>query len=74
MKDVARMAGVSAMTVSRALRNPAQVASETRGRINAAIAELGYVPDLVAGSLSSRSGLAQIMGRPCPAAARRKSS
>ena len=54
MADVARLAGVSKMTVSRLLANPDAVAEETAARIQAAIERLGYVPDRVAGSLSSR--------------------
>lgn len=58
MDDVAERAGVSQMTVSRAIRTPDKVAPETRARIEAAMAELDYVPDLVAGSLAARkSGL-----------------
>lgn len=58
MDDVAELAGVSQMTVSRALRTPEKVAPETRARIEAAMAQLDYVPDLVAGSLAARrSGL-----------------
>lgn len=51
--DVAERAGVSVITVSRALRTPAKVAPETRARIEAAVASLGYVPNLVAGALAS---------------------
>jgi LacI family gluconate utilization system Gnt-I transcriptional repressor len=54
MEDVARRAGVSQMTVSRALRTPDKVAPATRARIAAAVAELDYVPDLVAGGLAAR--------------------
>jgi len=54
MQDVARMAGVSTITVSRALRMPDKVKAPTRERIDAAIRALGYVPDQIAGSLSSR--------------------
>jgi LacI family gluconate utilization system Gnt-I transcriptional repressor len=54
MADVARQAGVSAITVSRALRDPGLVRPATRERIEAAIARLGYVPDLVAGALASK--------------------
>ena len=58
MEDVARLAGVSTMTVSRAIREPAKVAPATRARVTAAIAKLGYVPNLTAGSLASqRSGI-----------------
>ena len=54
MQDVAARAGVSPMTVSRALKTPEKVAPETRAKIAAAIADLGYVPDRIAGGLSSR--------------------
>lgn len=54
MSEVAGIAGVSPITVSRALRTPNKVAPETRERIAAAIAELGYVPNQVASSLASR--------------------
>ena len=54
MADVARHAGVSTMTVSRALKNEAQVSSPTREKIFRAVSELGYVLDQAAGSLSSR--------------------
>ena len=54
MEDVAKLAGVSAMTVSRALRNPAMVIPDTLKRIERAIEETGYLPNRIAGSLSSR--------------------
>ena len=54
MADVAKIADVSMITVSRALRTPERVAPETRSRIEAAMAQIGYVPDLVAASLASR--------------------
>lgn len=54
MSDVARKAGVSTMTVSRALRDGSSIASETRDRIMKAVEELGYVLDQSAGSLSSK--------------------
>ena len=54
MSDVARLAGVSAMTVSRALRDGASIATGTRQRIMRAVDELGYVLDQSAGSLSSK--------------------
>jgi LacI family gluconate utilization system Gnt-I transcriptional repressor len=62
MEDVARRAGVSQMTVSRALRTPEKVASATRARIAAAVAELDYVPDLAAGGLAARrSGIVAVI-------------
>ena len=42
------------MTVSRVLNNPGQVAAATALRVRAAIEQLGYVPNLIAGGLSSR--------------------
>jgi LacI family gluconate utilization system Gnt-I transcriptional repressor len=58
LADVARLAGVSAITVSRALNDPGLVTSETLARIQEAIRQTGYVPNRVAGGLaSSRSRL-----------------
>lgn len=54
MADVAERAGVSTMTVSRALKNADLVSEATRIRIFSAIDELGYVLDQSAGSLSSK--------------------
>jgi LacI family transcriptional regulator, gluconate utilization system Gnt-I transcriptional repressor len=54
MRDVARSLGVSTMTVSRALRSDASVAPATRKAVLEAVEALGYVPDQIAGSLSSR--------------------
>lgn len=55
LKDVAQMAGVSEMTVSRAMRGVADVSEKTRKKISEVAAELGYVPNRIAGSLASRS-------------------
>ncbi|MCB2101136.1 MAG: LacI family DNA-binding transcriptional regulator, partial [Rhodobacterales bacterium] len=54
MADVARQAGVSAMTVSRALKGGGAVTPETHKKIMAAVDALGYVLDLSAGALSSK--------------------
>lgn len=51
--DVARLAGVGAITVSRALREPERVSPELRSQIEAAVASLGYVPDPNARALAS---------------------
>jgi LacI family transcriptional regulator, gluconate utilization system Gnt-I transcriptional repressor len=53
IEDVAELAGVSAITVSRVLRTPAVVAEETRRRVDEAVDRLGYVPNLAAGTLAS---------------------
>lgn len=52
--DVAARAGVGAITVSRALRDPSQVSERLRETIAAAVRELDYVPDLNARALASR--------------------
>ncbi|SFJ15272.1 LacI family DNA-binding transcriptional regulator [Jannaschia pohangensis] len=54
MKDVARAAGVSVMTVSRAFRADSSVKSNTRARIMKAADDLGYVFDSTAASLRSQ--------------------
>lgn len=53
VKDVAERAGVGTMTVSRALRAPDSVSARLRARIEAAVADLGYVPNRLAGGLAS---------------------
>jgi LacI family gluconate utilization system Gnt-I transcriptional repressor len=53
MEDVAKRAGVSTMTVSRALRGTAKVSNATRQRILDVVNEMGYLPNTVASSLSS---------------------
>ncbi|WP_084112682.1 LacI family DNA-binding transcriptional regulator [Belnapia moabensis] len=53
MEDVARLAGVSVMTVSRALRTPPAVAASTLAKVRAALEETGYLPNLVASGLAS---------------------
>jgi LacI family gluconate utilization system Gnt-I transcriptional repressor len=53
MADVARLAGVSTATVSRALRQPDIVSAELRGRIGEAIERLSYRPNLMAGGLAT---------------------
>ena len=51
--DVAILAKVSPITVSRALNNPEVVAPETLQRVQQAVQHLGYVPNRLAGGLSS---------------------
>jgi LacI family gluconate utilization system Gnt-I transcriptional repressor len=53
LQDVADLAGVTRMTVSRCVRNPTQVAPETAARVQAAIEQTGYVPNHQAGQLAS---------------------
>ncbi|TBW34856.1 LacI family DNA-binding transcriptional regulator [Siculibacillus lacustris] len=51
--DVAKLAGVSSMTVSRVINQPDSVSAEVQKAVREAIARLGYVPDLLAGGLAS---------------------
>ncbi len=51
--DVAARAGVSSITVSRALRDPARVSEELRRQIDEAVRALDYVPDQHARALAS---------------------
>jgi LacI family gluconate utilization system Gnt-I transcriptional repressor len=53
LSAVAELAGVSSITVSRVVRLPGLVAPKTRAKVEAAMRELGYVPNLVAGSLAT---------------------
>jgi LacI family transcriptional regulator len=53
--DVARLAGVSTATVSRALNGTAPIAPPTRAAIEAAVEQLGYRPNSIARSLVTKS-------------------
>lgn len=62
MRDVARAAGVSRMTVSRALKKDSPVSKDTRDRILKIVREMNYVPDQMAGSLTTkRSGFVAVL-------------
>ena len=54
ISDVAKRAGVSAMTVSRVLNGTGHTSAHTRARVEAAIEELGYVPNALARQLRSK--------------------
>ncbi|WP_159912584.1 LacI family DNA-binding transcriptional regulator [Pantoea sp. 18069] len=54
LKDLARLAGVSPITASRALQRPELVAEATRARVAQAVEQSGYVPNSLAGGLTSR--------------------
>lgn len=57
IKDVAREAGVSIMTVSRVVNKDPAVRGSTRDRVERVIATLGYAPDPIARSMrSNRTG------------------
>ena len=59
VEDVARVAGVSPITVSRALSYPEKVKEETRKKVADAVAQTGYVVNSFASSL--RSGRSSIV-------------
>jgi LacI family transcriptional regulator len=54
IRDVAKRAEVSPVTVSRVINNSDYVSQQTRTRVEAAIAELGYVPNMLGPSLRSK--------------------
>jgi LacI family transcriptional regulator len=54
IQDVARRAGVAPITVSRVINHSGYFSKETRQKVEAAIAELGYVPNTLARSLRSK--------------------
>jgi LacI family transcriptional regulator len=54
MRDVARLAGVSIATVSRALNEPARVSRDMRAKVENAVRELGYIRHGAARALSMR--------------------
>jgi len=60
LRDVAEIAAVSAKTVSRVVNGDAHVTPSTRARVQQAITDLGFQPNLVARSL--RVGRADVIG------------
>ena len=54
IRDVAKRAGVAPITVSRCINNSVHCRPETRARVEAAVTELGYVPNRLASGLRSR--------------------
>ncbi|WP_069301641.1 LacI family DNA-binding transcriptional regulator [Neptunicoccus sediminis] len=55
LKDISELANVSEMTASRVLRGKGEASAVTRERVLAAAKSVGYVPNRIAGSLSSKS-------------------
>ncbi|MEN9891970.1 MAG: hypothetical protein RLY78_2265 [Pseudomonadota bacterium] len=53
LHDIARLAGVSVITASRALSQPQKVTPATQAKVREAADALGYVPNLLAGGLKS---------------------
>ena len=64
MRDVARVAGVSAKTVSRVFNDDPHVTEETRDRVRWAMQRLNYVPNLLARSF--RAGADAAVGLAVP--------
>ncbi len=62
LNDVAKLAGVAPVTVSRVINDPGAVREETRERVRKAMAQLQYIPNMAARNLvtESRSGVIDI--------------
>lgn len=54
LKDIAKLAGVSEMTASRAMRGAQDVSETTRQKVEQIAREVGYVPNRIAGALASK--------------------
>lgn len=57
LHDVAREAGVSLITASRALGNPGLVSQATIAKVQEAVRKTGYIPNLLAGGLKSKRSM-----------------
>src|SRR6266566_3436746 len=55
LKDIARYANVSVMTVSKALRDEPDVSAVTKSRLKALAKQMGYVPDSSAQGLRTKT-------------------
>lgn len=55
LKDIAERAGVSAMTVSKVLRDAPDISAKTKTRVKTLAQEMGYVPDTLAQGLRTRT-------------------
>lgn len=64
IQDVARFAGVSTATVSRALSSPERVSEETRARISEAVRVTGYTPNQSARSLRQKTARTILVALP----------
>lgn len=53
LQEVADLAGVAPITASRAINTPEAVSDRLRGKVDAAVRKLGYVPNRLAGGLAS---------------------
>lgn len=57
IQDIAKRAGVSTATVSRALANPEQVSERFRQKVSEAVSETGYMPNKAARNLRSQKSM-----------------
>jgi len=57
LRDIAKLANVSVGTVSNVLNNPAKVSTDMRKRVQAAISELGFLPESLKGNSNKYSKL-----------------
>ena len=64
MRDVARLAGVSAKTVSRVFNNEEYVSGDVRARVTSAMKELNYLPNVTAKSF--RTGRTSLLATAVP--------
>jgi DNA-binding LacI/PurR family transcriptional regulator len=53
--DVAKLAGVSAATVSKVINNKGRISEETKERINRIMGELNYQPNFIASAMKGKS-------------------
>lgn len=53
LRELAQLVGVTKVTISRALNTPSLVSPDTLERVQQAVRQTGYVPNLVAGALAS---------------------
>jgi DNA-binding LacI/PurR family transcriptional regulator len=64
LKDIAQKAGLSVMTISKALRDAPDISAATKARIRLLAEQMGYVPDSTAQGL--RNGTSKILGLVIP--------
>lgn len=55
LRDVARLSGVSEISVSRVMRNAPNISADLRERVETAARQLGYTPNRLAGGLKSQT-------------------
>jgi DNA-binding LacI/PurR family transcriptional regulator len=60
LKDIAEKAGLSVMTISKALRDAPDISASTKARIRLMAEQMGYVPDSIAQGL--RNGTSKLLG------------